>query len=286
MAPWSWTTKSNSTISHSGIFAHNWELGITTPRSPTLWPTSKLRSRTDLCSKSSRLGSKGQRIYGQRSCQVYYGHTRREQEHLQGRYPSNQHTRAKLLSLLRSDSRALEWRIMMRVGMMRPCAYNWTQWTRSEKQSSKGQHDTRTSWPSTTIPKSSTWTFKLEILKGPYRITSWQRKDTYYLETLDGLRLHHPWNIEHLNKYYQWTRAYRPPLLISSLFFPRHFYCLQHFQPKGQSFIFSKQFVAYALVYHNKRSYSNISCTYIHFYKTTSTTKSKSGRIQKSHRIT
>ena len=37
----------------------------------------------------------------------------------------------------------------------------------------------------------------------PYRITSWQRKDTYHLETLDGRRLHHPWNAEHLRKYYQ-----------------------------------------------------------------------------------
>ena len=39
--------------------------------------------------------------------------------------------------------------------------------------------------------------------EGPYRITSWQRKDTYHLETLDGQKLHHPWNTEHLRKYYQ-----------------------------------------------------------------------------------
>ena len=37
----------------------------------------------------------------------------------------------------------------------------------------------------------------------PYRITSWQRKGTYHLETLDRWKLHHPWNIEHLKKYYQ-----------------------------------------------------------------------------------
>ena len=37
----------------------------------------------------------------------------------------------------------------------------------------------------------------------PYRITSWQRKGTYHLETLDGRRLQHPWNTEHLRKYYQ-----------------------------------------------------------------------------------
>ena len=39
--------------------------------------------------------------------------------------------------------------------------------------------------------------------EGPYRITSWQRKDTYHLETLDGQKLHHSWNTEHLRKYYQ-----------------------------------------------------------------------------------
>ena len=39
--------------------------------------------------------------------------------------------------------------------------------------------------------------------KGPYRITSWQRKGTYHLETIDERKLQHPWNTEHLRKYYQ-----------------------------------------------------------------------------------
>ena len=39
--------------------------------------------------------------------------------------------------------------------------------------------------------------------EGPYRITSWQRKGTYYLEIIDGQKLPHPWNTEHLQKYYQ-----------------------------------------------------------------------------------
>ena len=39
--------------------------------------------------------------------------------------------------------------------------------------------------------------------EGPYRITSWQRKDTYHLKMLDERKLHHPWNAEHLRKYYQ-----------------------------------------------------------------------------------
>ena len=40
--------------------------------------------------------------------------------------------------------------------------------------------------------------------EGPYRITSWQRKGTYHLETLDERKLQHPWNMEHLRKYYQY----------------------------------------------------------------------------------
>ena len=38
--------------------------------------------------------------------------------------------------------------------------------------------------------------------KGPYRIASWQRKGTYHLEKLDGRKLQHLWNTEHLRKYY------------------------------------------------------------------------------------
>ena len=39
--------------------------------------------------------------------------------------------------------------------------------------------------------------------EGPYRVTSWKRKGTYHLETTDGKKLPHPWNAEHLRKYYQ-----------------------------------------------------------------------------------
>ena len=39
--------------------------------------------------------------------------------------------------------------------------------------------------------------------EGPYQITSWRRKGTYHLETMDERKLHHPWNTEHLRKYYQ-----------------------------------------------------------------------------------
>ena len=33
--------------------------------------------------------------------------------------------------------------------------------------------------------------------EGPYRIIDNHRKGTCYIETLDGQRLHHPWNMEH-----------------------------------------------------------------------------------------
>ena len=39
--------------------------------------------------------------------------------------------------------------------------------------------------------------------EGPYRISLWQRKGTYHLEMLDGQKLQHPWNTEHLRKYYR-----------------------------------------------------------------------------------
>ena len=39
--------------------------------------------------------------------------------------------------------------------------------------------------------------------EGPYRITSWQRKGTYHLETMDGRKIQHPWNTKNLWKYYQ-----------------------------------------------------------------------------------
>ena len=39
--------------------------------------------------------------------------------------------------------------------------------------------------------------------EGPYKITSWQRKGSYHLETMDGRKLQHPWNTEHLRKYYK-----------------------------------------------------------------------------------
>ena len=53
--------------------------------------------------------------------------------------------------------------------------------------------------------------------EGPYRITSWHRKGTYHLETLDRQKLHHPWNTEHLKKYYQQVITRATILLISSL---------------------------------------------------------------------
>ncbi|XP_075669779.1 uncharacterized protein LOC142639499 [Castanea sativa] len=39
--------------------------------------------------------------------------------------------------------------------------------------------------------------------EGPYQITSFHRKGTYHLETLEGQKLSHPWNKKHLKKYFQ-----------------------------------------------------------------------------------
>uniref|UniRef100_A0A2N9GS79 RNase H type-1 domain-containing protein n=1 Tax=Fagus sylvatica TaxID=28930 RepID=A0A2N9GS79_FAGSY len=39
--------------------------------------------------------------------------------------------------------------------------------------------------------------------EGPYRVIKFFRRGTYHLEKLDGTALPHPWNAEHLKKYYQ-----------------------------------------------------------------------------------
>ena len=39
--------------------------------------------------------------------------------------------------------------------------------------------------------------------EGPYMVINCKRQGSYYLEALDGRRLEHPWNVEHLRKYYQ-----------------------------------------------------------------------------------
>ncbi|XP_065627837.1 uncharacterized protein LOC136066834 [Quercus suber] len=39
--------------------------------------------------------------------------------------------------------------------------------------------------------------------EGPYRVVNCKRQGSYYLEALDGRKLEHPWNVEHLRRYYQ-----------------------------------------------------------------------------------
>ena len=39
--------------------------------------------------------------------------------------------------------------------------------------------------------------------EGPYRVINCKRQGSYYLEALDGRKLEHPWNVEHLRRYYQ-----------------------------------------------------------------------------------
>ena len=37
--------------------------------------------------------------------------------------------------------------------------------------------------------------------EGPYRVINCKRQGSYYLEALDGQKLEHLWNVEHLRKY-------------------------------------------------------------------------------------
>ena len=39
--------------------------------------------------------------------------------------------------------------------------------------------------------------------EAPYRVINSKRRGSYYLEALDGRKLEHLWNVEHLRKYYQ-----------------------------------------------------------------------------------
>ncbi|GFZ00937.1 hypothetical protein Acr_14g0005720 [Actinidia rufa] len=39
--------------------------------------------------------------------------------------------------------------------------------------------------------------------EGPYKVIKVSRPGTYWLEDLEGKALSHPWNAEHLKKYYQ-----------------------------------------------------------------------------------
>ena len=39
--------------------------------------------------------------------------------------------------------------------------------------------------------------------EGPYRIINCKRQGSYYLKALDGRKLEHSWNVEHLRRYYQ-----------------------------------------------------------------------------------
>ena len=39
--------------------------------------------------------------------------------------------------------------------------------------------------------------------EGPYKVINCKRQGSYYLEALVGQRLEHPWNVEHLRRYYQ-----------------------------------------------------------------------------------
>ena len=39
--------------------------------------------------------------------------------------------------------------------------------------------------------------------EGPYRVINFKMQGSYYLEALDGRKLEHPWNVEHLKRYYQ-----------------------------------------------------------------------------------
>ena len=140
------------------------QLGIKNHYSPaTLKPMDRLRSQTDPCLKLSRLGLRGQRVYGLRNCQAYYGHTGQQLKHLQGKHHFDQHTDARRLFQLKSSSQATGWTTIMKRRTTKLYVYSSIYQTRIGQQLNKDSLDTKTSWPSTTTPGSDTKTFRLEI---------------------------------------------------------------------------------------------------------------------------
>ena len=147
--------ESNSTTTHSGTSVQNSESRTITRLLPTLKPTDRQRLRTDPCSRSSRLGLRGQRAFGWRNFQVFYGHTEQQQEHPSGRHRSDWHTGVKQSSQLKLDSQATGWTIMTNGGMTKPCACRQTYQTKSGIQLNRDWLGTRTSWPSIIIPSQT-----------------------------------------------------------------------------------------------------------------------------------
>lgn len=50
--------------------------------------------------------------------------------------------------------------------------------------------------------------------EGPYKVIHHSREGSYYLKTLDGQELPHPWNIENLKRYYQYESPSIPKCLF------------------------------------------------------------------------
>ena len=184
----------------------------------------------------------------------------------------------------------------MRVGTTKLCAYSWTQWTRSEQHPNKGQHDTRTSWPSTTIQSQTQGLLSqrscLEEGDRCYKRSHPREARTQLGRTLQN---HFVAQERHLSPgdtrrtKVATSMEHRAPKEILPVdegmqttphfqFISFQLYLLSTvlFSPKV-SFLFFQNNFAYARVYHNKRSYSEISYAYIHPY--TSTTKSLGGWI-------
>ena len=135
----------NLTTTHSETSIWNQESRTTTCHMPTHKPMDNSKLRTDPCSKSSRLGSRGQRAYDRMNYQVFYRHTG-QQGRPQGRCHFDQYTEARQSSQQKQGSQATRQRTLMRVRMMKLYACNLTWWTRSGQQPSKVWHDTRTLW--------------------------------------------------------------------------------------------------------------------------------------------
>ena len=154
---------------------------------------------------------------------MYCGHIRWWLAHLQGKHPSALHSKVKPSSwqkirltcyrVAHHDERRNEEGMQLQLDLLDEVRTMVEQWITRYQDLMAKHYNTKVKpwhfqvkdlvlWKVMTATKDSTQGKLGSNWEGPYRIDC-HINGTYHLETLDKQRLHHPWNTEHLRRYYQ-----------------------------------------------------------------------------------
>ena len=215
----------NNLITHfSEIFASNLESRIIIPHPPTHKKRDKQKLQTDPCWKSSRL-LRGQSEYGQTNYQVFYGLTRRPWGPPTRKTPFKLAYGSEVVILaevhmanhrvMKDQDEENEKQLHFNHDLINEVRMDVEQKTARYKSFMTWQYDVmvkleRFNIGDLVLKRVSLATKNLTHGKlgsnweGPYRIINCKRQGSYYLEALDRQKLEHPWNVEHLRRYYQW----------------------------------------------------------------------------------